>query len=50
MPKIQETKTTTGFTKYITLPKAICDLKGWKRGDILKFEEKDGNITIKKVE
>ena len=50
MPIIQESKTTTGKNKWITLPKAICDLKGWERGDILKFEEKDGNIIIKKAE
>jgi len=50
MPKIQEIQSEKGTVLYITIPKAIARFKKWKKGDILVFEEKNHDITVKKVE
>lgn len=32
----------------LTLPKALIDAKGWKKGDYIKIElDKDGNLVLK---
>ena len=34
----------------IELPDKMCDELGWKIGDTLKITNKDGNISIKKID
>jgi bifunctional DNA-binding transcriptional regulator/antitoxin component of YhaV-PrlF toxin-antitoxin module len=44
---IQETKNGQYF---ITLPKAIADFKGWKKGTKLEFtEDRFGEVIVKEV-
>lgn len=34
----------------VTLPKALIDAKGWKKGDVIKIElDAEGNLILKHV-
>lgn len=50
MVKIQSFNTRGHEVRYIVLPKAICDLKGWKAGDEIEFREHEGRVFIEKNE
>lgn len=46
---IQESKgVNRGPVLSITIPKHLAAFKGWKKGDALVFEEKDGNVILYK--
>jgi AbrB family looped-hinge helix DNA binding protein len=48
MPRIQQAGTGN---KTITIPKAICKLLGWEKGDVVDFilDEETGTVTIKRT-
>lgn len=49
--KLQQSKTKEGKTHYfLTIPMALVNAKGWKKGTELKTElDNKGNIIIKEV-
>lgn len=42
MPKLQESKNRLS----LTVPKSVADLKGWKKGQKLKFVERGGYVCL----
>ena len=34
---------------HISIPKAIAQMKGWKKGTILTFEEYHGHLVIREL-
>ena len=46
MPRLQLTNTTLGPNYRITIPRKIVENKGWKKGDLLKIDEKDEYLII----
>ncbi|WP_440951487.1 hypothetical protein [Methanococcoides sp. FTZ1] len=45
MPKIQESNDRF----FITIPKDIVKLKGWKKGTVLEFREQVGSVCLVEV-
>ncbi|WP_135390589.1 AbrB/MazE/SpoVT family DNA-binding domain-containing protein [Methanolobus halotolerans] len=43
MPKLQETKSNQFI---LTIPKDVCELKGWKKGTELKLVERNGYVCL----
>lgn len=42
-------KETTDGDLFFTIPDEMLERLGWKEGDDLKFEDKDGSVFIRKV-
>lgn len=42
-------KETTDGDLFFTIPDEILERLGWKEGDDLKFEERNGSVLIRKV-
>lgn len=42
-------KETANGDLFFTIPDEMLDRLGWKEGDDLKFEERNGSVFIKKV-
>ena len=46
MPRLQLTKTTLGNNYRITLPRKLIEELGWKKGDNIKIDERDGYLIL----
>tara|TARA_B100002019_G_scaffold257594_1_gene241767 strand:- start:5085 stop:5366 length:282 start_codon:yes stop_codon:yes gene_type:complete len=42
-------KETTDGDLFFTIPDDVLERLGWKEGDDLKFEERNGSVLIRKV-
>ena len=42
-------KETTNGDLFFTIPDDVLERLGWKEGDDLKFEERNGSVLIRKV-
>lgn len=42
-------KETTDGDLFFTIPDEVLERLGWKEGDDLKFEERNGSVLIRKV-
>ena len=42
-------KETTNGDLFFTIPDEMLDRLGWKEGDDLKFEDRNGSVLIRKV-
>jgi bifunctional DNA-binding transcriptional regulator/antitoxin component of YhaV-PrlF toxin-antitoxin module len=42
-------KETTEGDLFFTIPDEVLERLGWKEGDDLKFEERNGSVLIKKI-
>jgi len=42
-------KETTDGNLFFTIPDDVLERLGWKEGDDLKFEERNGSVLIRKV-
>ena len=49
MPSLQEV-IQKGESRYtVTVPKTLVELKGWQKGDQLKFTEVDGKVCVENL-
>lgn len=46
MPRLQLTRTTLGDNYRITIPRKIVEKVGWKKGDDIKIDERDGYLIF----
>jgi hypothetical protein len=46
IPKIQEKK---DGCKHLNLPVDICKLKNWKKGTVLEFRERNGDVYLVEI-
>lgn len=42
-------KETTDGNLFFTIPDEVLERLGWKEGDDLKFEERNGSVLIRKI-
>ncbi len=49
MPRIQTLRKGKNVTYIITIPKAIVEAKGWKKGTELTFKLQNGDLLIQEV-